>query len=162
MQSKIADSLSASCLIQPPACAAAAVYLRYFNRFVKRQRRCLVSSIVLVMLAVPIWAQVVHLPTEDLDPLPLSGQSGRYLLGDWNGARTALAERGISFDLFYIAELQANPTGGLKQAQAGWERIRGTVDVNCESHHAMARSSLSCYRSLAGRSQFRRPDRHHC
>src|SRR5258706_15677394 len=26
--------------------------------------------------------------------------------------------------------MQANPTGGIQQSYAGWERIRGTVDIN--------------------------------
>jgi porin len=54
----------------------------------------------------------------------------RYLLGDWGGKRTSLAEKGVTFDFFYISDLQANPTGGRQQTQAGWERARGTIDIN--------------------------------
>jgi carbohydrate-selective porin OprB len=56
--------------------------------------------------------------------------SRQYLLGDWGGERTKLAEKGITFDFFYISDMQANPSGGLQQTQAGWERIRGTVDID--------------------------------
>src|SRR5260370_41298079 len=56
--------------------------------------------------------------------------SRRYLFGDWGGERSALAEKGMTFDFFYITDMQANPTGGLQQTYAGWERIRGTVDIN--------------------------------
>ena len=43
-----------------------------------------------------------------------------YFFGDWGGQRTALAEKGVAFDFFYVADLQANPVGGLKQTKAGW------------------------------------------
>jgi porin len=56
--------------------------------------------------------------------------SRRYLFGEWGGKRSALEERGVKFDFFYIADLQANPSGGLRHARAGWERIRGTVDID--------------------------------
>src|SRR5258708_39407293 len=50
--------------------------------------------------------------------------------GDWGGERSALAEKGVTFDFFYITDMQANPSGGMQQTYAGWERIRGTVDIN--------------------------------
>jgi porin len=56
--------------------------------------------------------------------------SRQYLFGDWGGERSKLAEKGVTFDFFYITDLQANPSGGLKQSQAGWERVRGTIDIN--------------------------------
>jgi porin len=56
--------------------------------------------------------------------------SRQYLLGDWGGERRRLAEKGVTFDFHYVADLQANPTGGEKQTQAGWGRIRGTVDMD--------------------------------
>jgi carbohydrate-selective porin OprB len=57
-------------------------------------------------------------------------QSRKYLFGDWGGGRSALAEKGVTFDFFYISDMQANPSGGLQQTEAGWERIRGTIDIN--------------------------------
>jgi porin len=53
-----------------------------------------------------------------------------YLFGDWAGERSKLASKGVVFDFFYVADLQGNPVGGLEQTQAGWGRIRGTVDVD--------------------------------
>ena len=65
------------------------------------------------------------------DPPPSAGLLSRnYLLGDWGGERTALAEKGIVFDFFYIADLEANPSGGRDQTKAGWPRVRGTIDIN--------------------------------
>lgn len=58
------------------------------------------------------------------------GSQRRYLLGDWGGKRTWLAEKGVRFDFFYVSDMQANPSGGLQQTQAGWERVRGSIDID--------------------------------
>ena len=58
------------------------------------------------------------------------GIQRRYLLGDWGGKRTWLAEKGVTFDFFYVSDMQANPSGGLQQTQAGWERVRGSIDID--------------------------------
>jgi porin len=53
----------------------------------------------------------------------------KYLLGDWNGQRSRLEERGIKFDFYYTDDALANPYGG--SADAGlWGRIRGSADVD--------------------------------
>ena len=95
-----------------------------------RNLRYLLSLILALMLVAPSWAQNATAP----DPsAPFSDfKSRQYLFGDWGGERPALAEKGITFDFFYITDLEANPTGGLQQTQAGWERIRGTVDINLD------------------------------
>lgn len=59
-----------------------------------------------------------------------AGGSRQYLLGDWNGTRSKLMEKGVAFDFFYISDLEANPSGGVQQTKAGWPRIRGTIDVD--------------------------------
>jgi porin len=64
------------------------------------------------------------------DEVPTAHPPRQYLFGDWDGKRSELAEKGIVFDFFYVADLQANPVGGLKQTQVGWGRIRGTVDID--------------------------------
>lgn len=86
-----------------------------------------VLAVVLVLLcfAVPVRAQqpTAGLFTPDIWPQ-------RYVLGNWGGERSRLAERGVTFDFNYIADLLANPTGGKKQTDAGWGRFRGTIDVD--------------------------------
>ena len=52
-----------------------------------------------------------------------------------------LRKKGSPFDFSYIADFQANPTGGLQQTDAGWPRIRGTVDINFD--HWMQWQGLS-------------------
>src|SRR5215470_3018390 len=84
---------------------------------------------LLVVFAVPLVGQT-SAAAPDAGSTSFETPSRRYLFGDWGGKRTALEERGIKFDFFYIADLEANPSGGLQQAKAGWERIRGTIDIS--------------------------------
>ncbi len=91
-------------------------------------KRGLCGLILSFVLAAPTWAQLITgTPGDDSS----SGSRPRqYLLGDWGGARTSLGEKGITFDFFYMTDVQGNPTGGLRQGYADWQRIRGTVDIN--------------------------------
>jgi hypothetical protein len=84
--------------------------------------------ILLLMLGASAEAQSA-LPSDASTPSP-ELPSRKYLFGDWGGERSALEEKGVTFDFFYITDLQANPSGGLQQTRAGWERFRGTVDIN--------------------------------
>jgi carbohydrate-selective porin OprB len=87
------------------------------------------SFVLALILAAPLLAQT-NAPAPDDGTALFEMRPRQYLFGDWGGKRTALEEKGIKFDLFYIADLEANPSGGLQQAKAGWERIRGTIDIN--------------------------------
>lgn len=103
--------------------------LRYCGEFLTQKRRYCRALVLPLILVAPVCAQS-RAPTDKLSD-PSSGVwSRKYFFGDWGGERTALAEEGVTFDLFYVADLQANPTGGLQQTEAGWPRIRGTVDIN--------------------------------
>src|SRR5579864_3844772 len=84
---------------------------------------------LLVLFAVPLLAQT-NAATPDVGNTLFEIPSRQYLLGDWGGQRSKLAEKGVSFDFFYIADLEANPSGGMEQTQTGWPRIRGTIDIN--------------------------------
>src|SRR5262245_30212059 len=91
----------------------------------------LLGLALLVIFAVPLVGQT-SAAAPDAGSTSLESPSRRYLFGDWGGRRTALEEKGIKFDFFYITDLEANPSGGLQQTKAGWERVRGTVDVNID------------------------------
>jgi carbohydrate-selective porin OprB len=96
-------------------------------KFWAQQRNILWLLILPLLLGASAQAQ--NAPASS--PSPSAEFSSRqYLFGDWGGERSALAEKGITFDFFYITDMQANPSGGLQQTYAGWERIRGTVDIN--------------------------------
>jgi len=96
--------------------------------FCALRRRVPFALLLALIFFAPAWAQ--DPPVKDQNASLFGLPSRQHLFGDWNGERTALAEKGITFDFFYITDLEANPTGGLQQAQAGWERVRGTVDIN--------------------------------
>jgi porin len=53
-----------------------------------------------------------------------------YLFGDWDGARTRLAQEGVTFDFYYVSDFLGNATGGKSQSFTDWGRIRGTVDID--------------------------------
>ena len=90
----------------------------------------LLSGLVLLMMfTVPLLAQT-NAATPDVGNTLFEIPSRQYLFGDWGGKRSKLAEKGVTFDFFYIADLEANPSGGMQQTQAGWPRIRGTIDIN--------------------------------
>src|SRR5579864_4149658 len=90
----------------------------------------LLSGLVLLMMfTVPLLAQT-NAATPDVGNTLFEIPSRQYLFGDWGGKRSKLAEKGVSFDFFYISDLEANPSGGVQQTQAGWPRIRGTIDIN--------------------------------
>src|SRR5246127_5941188 len=105
--------------------------LRHFWRSAHLLRRpaCLLSFALALISVSPLLAQT-NSPASDGGGVLLEMRPRQYLFGDWGGKRTALEEKGIKFDFFYIADLEANPRGGLQQSKAGWERIRGTIDVN--------------------------------
>lgn len=82
-----------------------------------------------VISVIPAFAQSpANAPNNT--PAGFHFSSLQYLLGDWGGERSKLEEHGVKFNFFYVADLLANPTGGLKQSEAGWGRIRGTVDMD--------------------------------
>jgi porin len=97
-------------------------------------RKAVPNTICLAALLVFCAAGIASAQSTDSqskgDEVPAAHPPRQYLFGDWDGKRSELAEKGIVFDFFYVADLQANPVGGLKQTQVGWGRIRGTVDID--------------------------------
>lgn len=75
------------------------------------------------------YPQDAHQQLQAGYPSP-SEHTRSYLFGSWDGKRDELAAKGVMFDFFYIADLQANPVGGRRQTEAGWGRIRGTMDID--------------------------------
>lgn len=66
-------------------------------------------------------------PTPDIE---LLGIEQNHMLGDWNGERSSLAAKGVTFDFYYVSDFLGNPTGGKNQGFTDWGRVRGTVDVD--------------------------------
>ena len=109
-------------------CSNAITLLECGSQFWAQLRDVLLCSILSLMLGAAAAAQSA-LPSDAGTPPPKLS-SRQYLFGDWGGERSALEEKGVKFDFFYITDMQANPSGGIQQTYAGWERIRGTVDIN--------------------------------
>src|SRR5216683_6242207 len=109
-------------------CSNTITFLQCCSKFWAQKRNILLCFILPLLWAAAAEAQDA-LPSNPGRP-STEFSSRQYLLGDWGGERSALAEKGITFDFFYITDLQANPSGGLQQRQAGWERFRGTIDIN--------------------------------
>jgi len=53
-----------------------------------------------------------------------------HLLGDWGGARSRLLQRGVRFDLHYVSDSLANVESEQSHKFFGWNRVRGTVDID--------------------------------
>ncbi len=88
----------------------------------------------ILALGVPLaWGS-----TDDSSPLAEHLISGRsiweqpYLFGDWGGARTQLRDRGITFDLNHIGDLQTDASGSQTHHASYFGRIRASVDINGE------------------------------
>jgi porin len=89
----------------------------------------LLSFVLPFIFALSLAAQT-SAPAPDVSSQLFEITSRQYLLGDWGGKRSKFAEKGVTFNFFYISDMQANPSGGVQQTQAGWERARGTIDIN--------------------------------
>jgi porin len=105
---------------------------RRWPRCVAESSRKFIPSILSIALLLLLFSPCRTLAQTDADNSTATQEKHprTYLFGDWDGERSELAARGIAFDFFYITDLQANPVGGLRQTQAGWGRIRGTVDID--------------------------------
>jgi len=99
----------------------------------RRNRTPLQFLIVLpLILATPALAQA-RVPVSDpviasspaSDPRAALFESGqrRYLLGDWGGKKAWLAEKGVTFDFFYISDTQANPSGECNKLKLGGKEL---------------------------------------
>lgn len=53
-----------------------------------------------------------------------------HLLGDWDGMRSRLSERGVIFDFQYVSDSLWNIKSEQKERFASWNRFRWTVDID--------------------------------
>src|SRR5258708_988319 len=103
--------------------------LRQISRATKARRLVFLVLALFWCSAKETSPQDAHQQLQAGYPSP-SEHPRSYVFGSWDGKRDELAAKGIVFDFFYIADLQANPVGGLRQTQAGWGRMRGTMDID--------------------------------
>jgi porin len=103
--------------------------LRQIGRATKARHLVFLVFALVWCSAKEIYPQDAHQQLQAGYPSP-SEHTRSYLFGSWDGKRDELAAKGIALDFFYITDLQANPVGGRRQTQAGWGRIRGTMDID--------------------------------
>jgi len=105
------------------------------------------AALVLVpVLAAMLAPQIAA--AADLDGSP-------YLLGDWNGQRTRLAEQGVTFNLGYVSEIAGNTSGGrdkkIRNSDQwlfgseldldklwGWQGARFHIDITNRNGHNLS------------------------
>jgi hypothetical protein len=61
---------------------------------------------------------------------PLIVNPGHIFSANGEAREAPGQKRGISFDFFYITDVQGTPISGRQRADAAWQRIRGTIDIN--------------------------------
>ena len=80
----------------------------------------------------------LHAQTAVTEPVPGpdSHETGEgphgHLFGNWGGERSRLEELGVHFDFQYVSDSLWNLKSEQKQRFAGWNRVRGTVDISFE------------------------------
>lgn len=85
------------------------------------------SFILLFASAFCCWAQF------DINyAQPNSAHDRQWLLGDWGGLRSDLAEKGVDFDFESVTDAVGVLHGGLSNQPTGFTRIRGTVDIDID------------------------------
>jgi porin len=83
------------------------------------------------LFAAPAHSQVAQDETLSGPDSHETGQGPHgHLLGDWGGIRSRLSERGVQFDFQYISDSLWNLKSTQKERFAGWNRVRGTVDID--------------------------------
>src|SRR5260370_7808929 len=91
-------------------------------------------SSVLYVFALPAYSQTAQ---EETLSGPDSHETGQgphgHLLGDWDGKRTGLEEKGVNFDLQYISDSLWNIKSEQKKRLANWGRVLSTMDIHSPS-----------------------------
>lgn len=55
-----------------------------------------------------------------------------YMLGDWGGLRTRLAENGVDFEFFYVGSMPTNLGGGIRAGSAYQHGFLAALDLDTE------------------------------
>ena len=78
--------------------------------------KMLLPSLATAVLSTVVFAGPPSLrgPIIESDLHPKRWQDGDYLFGDWGGARTRLADAGVTFDSYYVMNPVRNVSGGIK------------------------------------------------
>jgi porin len=72
----------------------------------------------------------LHLETNYAEPNAANDR--QWFFGNWGGARSKLAEQGITFDFESTTDSMGVLHGGISNQAAAWTRIRGTIDLDID------------------------------
>lgn len=76
----------------------------------KKKTRCMEHPPILRLALLAVCSSFVLASVANAQEAPKSGKD--WLFGDWNGKRTELQEKGITFNFGHIAEFATNTSGG--------------------------------------------------
>jgi porin len=86
------------------------------------------------LFAIPMSSAKAQLNTDGEAPTIekslTSFMNQQYMLGDWGGVRSELAEKGVTFDLNDIGDLQTDVSGSQEHRFIYFGRFRASSDVN--------------------------------
>ena len=92
------------------------------------------AAIVLCVLAIAAHAQSQTISEQETLGGPDSHETGQgphgHLFGTWNGLRSHLLERGVTFDFQYVRDSLGNIQSQQPDRFASWNRFRWTVDIS--------------------------------
>jgi porin len=102
-------------------------------------RRAALLAVAALLFAARCSAQY-HLETNYAEANPANDR--QYLFGDLFGIRSALAEKGITFNIENTTDSFGVVHGGLSDQPAAFTRIRGTLDIDFDkmtgTHHELS------------------------
>jgi len=121
---------------QAIASAKSSTGLEIRNCFERKMRKVSVKFACVISVALSILA--AHAASQVAQEETLSGPDSHetgegphgHLLGDWDGERSRLSERGVNFDFQYISDSLSNIKSQQPARFASWNRFRGTIDID--------------------------------
>ena len=121
---------------QPITSAKSSTGLDTRNCFERKMRKVFVKFACVISVALSILA--AHAASQVAQQETLSGPDSHetgegphgHLLGDWDGERSRLSERGVNFDFQYISDSLSNIKSQQPARFASWNRFRGTIDID--------------------------------
>lgn len=71
-------------------------------------------------------------PAKPAEPAAVTARPSPWLLGDWNGLRTRLRDRGVDFQFGYVNEVAYNATGGVENGVAYADQYTAGMTLDLE------------------------------
>lgn len=96
----------------------------------------LITTAVVLLASFAGSSRAGETPTVGNTPATASGIerwfSQDYMLGDWGGLRTDLAQQGVEFEFFYLGSVPGNVSGGIKEGAVYEHALLLALDLDFE------------------------------